>query len=255
LIKIMNRSTLKQLLFNQAKRLTVRHHDYADFLEQLALLQLKTDLGRYGDITSEAVFNEDNPEITAKIISHEAGLLAGLEEISYLLAVPSIKGLLLSHFPITCYSKKKDGDNIKPNDLIMEIKGLAKDILRLERLILNILQRMSGLATASQQLVKLASKANKNVLVTSTRKTLWGFLDKKAVSLGGGGTHRRRLRTSRERAPDQPATSYGRARLAIAARVAIATRVAVDRRDRHGHDPRAAHRHAAVGRTGPRRGW
>ena len=70
----------------------------------------------------------------------------------------------------------------------MQIKGKIKDILKLERTILNILQRMSGIATTTNNIINKNKKSQ--ALIVPTRKTQWGLLDKRAVSLGGGGTHR-----------------------------------------------------------------
>ena len=75
---------------------------------------------------------------------------------------------------------------IEKGDAIIKLVGGIKTILKLERTILNILQRMSGIATQTAHLVKLCP----HVLICPTRKTQWGLLDKKAVTVGGGGTHR-----------------------------------------------------------------
>lgn len=129
------------------------------------------------DITSKALFNKK--EIAkAKIIAKEAGLLAGQEEMRFFLA---------KKFPkITQNWHKKDRQNFQKNDNIVEFEGKALDLLKLERVLLNFLSRLSGIATITK---KYADKFP----LSATRKTLWGILDKKAVVIGGGFTHRLNL--------------------------------------------------------------
>jgi nicotinate-nucleotide pyrophosphorylase (carboxylating) len=81
---------------------------------------------------------------------------------------------------------KKDGDEAGPGDLMMKLEGRESALLETERTGLNILQRMSGIATLTRRIVRKAEP----MLVVATRKTPWGSLDNKAVAVGGGGTHR-----------------------------------------------------------------
>jgi nicotinate-nucleotide pyrophosphorylase (carboxylating) len=120
----------------------------------------------------------NNKNITACIIAKENGIVAGLEEFAFL-----NKDLKLEFF-------KNDGSKIKNGDIIAKIGGSAKKILSRERTNLNLLQRMSGIATLT---CELNEKLNNNIKIAATRKTLWGLLDKKAVGLGGGLTHRLNL--------------------------------------------------------------
>jgi nicotinate-nucleotide pyrophosphorylase (carboxylating) len=89
----------------------------------------------------------------------------------------------------------KDGDSVEANTDVIKVHGKARSILKAERTSLNILGRMSGVATETNKLVKEAKKVNQNIRVAATRKTLPGFriFDKKAVKAGGGDTHRLRL--------------------------------------------------------------
>ncbi|GAG21026.1 unnamed protein product, partial [marine sediment metagenome] len=82
---------------------------------------------------------------------------------------------------------KKDGDKLSRNSLIMVVEGKLKDLLKTERSALDILQRMSGIATLTS---KLKEKVKNRVAIAPTRKTQWRYLDKKAVYAGGGLTHR-----------------------------------------------------------------
>ncbi|MBI2634864.1 carboxylating.nicotinate-nucleotide diphosphorylase [Candidatus Peregrinibacteria bacterium] len=96
--------------------------------------------------------------------------------------MPKIKGEFSVNFLV------KDGAAFKKGERLLEIEGDVHDVLAVERASLNLIMRMSGVATFTAKIVDMVRKYN--VLVTPTRKCLWGLLDKKAVVLGGGGTHR-----------------------------------------------------------------
>lgn len=150
---------------------------------------LTADLDEAGDLTTQQLIPK-NQQAKAKIIAKSNGILAGIVELQYFLngkwsfrgGKPFGKIQLNIH--------KKDGDRIKKNDTIVTITGSAADILKVERTILNLIQRMSGIATFTHEYVK---KVPSNVLITPTRKTQWGLLDKKACMMGGAGTHRLNL--------------------------------------------------------------
>lgn len=108
-------------------------------------------------------------------------MLAGVQEVSY----------FLKKFPLIRWKfLKPDGEVVKKRETILKMAGPVHELMRLERVILNILGRMSGVATFTRRLVKKVQKQSRNMLITPTRKTLWGLLDKRACVLGGGGTHR-----------------------------------------------------------------
>lgn len=142
---------------------------------------LSEDLGR-GDITSNLL---PRKKIKARIISRQDGVIAG---VSYAKEIFRLKG---------CNVKiiKKDGDKIKPNQTILEITGYAKMILSCERTALNLLSRMSGIATRTKKIVDKIKAVNSSVKLYSTRKTAPGlrFFDKEAVKIGGGEKHRMSL--------------------------------------------------------------
>lgn len=137
---------------------------------------LAMDIGQ-GDVTSNALFSKSH-KTKAAIISRENAILAGTEEAKYVFEKCGAKIKLL----------KKDGQKIKKGNRIMRIKGPTRSILCAERTALNILSRMSGIATTTAQLSKYCA-------VAATRKSPPGmaFLDKKAVEIGGGIMHRRGL--------------------------------------------------------------
>ena len=136
-----------------------------------------------GDVTSAAII----PDITcnAVIRSEQAGIIAGIEEAS----------ILFSHFGVSVTQRVKDGDAVCQNDSLLLLNGDAKKILLVERTALNIIGRMSGIATQTRQSVTIVSEVNPGCRVAATRKTCPGFrlLDKKAVKLGGGDPHRMNL--------------------------------------------------------------
>ena len=139
---------------------------------------LTEDIGK-GDITSQLLSKK---KITVKIISRENAVVAGTKYAKEIFAIKGCKAKIIS----------KDGTKIKPNQKIIEITGNADKILTCERTALNILTRMSGIATQTDELVKKIPKKTK---LYATRKTAPGlrYFDKEAVKIGGGEKHRLRL--------------------------------------------------------------
>jgi len=137
-----------------------------------------------GDITT-ALIIPPKSTIEAKIVCKEAGIIAGIEE--------SI--VLLESLGLKCEALVKDGEKIKANQALMKIMGDTRTILCAERILLNIISRMSGIATVTRELVEKIKKAGLKTIVACTRKTAPGLLyfDKKAVLIGGGDTHRLHL--------------------------------------------------------------
>ena len=137
----------------------------------------------YGDITTEAVIGD--VRCHAVISAREAGLIAGLEEAA----------ALFSHFGVTILDQTPDGCEVTPGIIVMSLDGPARGILLVERTALNIIGRMSGIATRTSHLSSLLSSAGSTTRIAATRKTAPGMrmLDKKAVVLGGGDPHRMNL--------------------------------------------------------------
>jgi nicotinate-nucleotide pyrophosphorylase (carboxylating) len=142
----------------------------------------KEDLGS-GDITGSAVLPEgiQTGEFTAKA----AGVLAGTDVID--------TGYAMLDSSIETERIKKDGQPVQPGDLIAKVKGPAESLLAGERVILNLLQHLSGIATATNQAVE--AMQGSATRICDTRKTLPGLrtLQKYAVRCGGGYNHRMRL--------------------------------------------------------------
>ena len=150
-----------------------------NFVRNTVKLALNEDLYPSGDVTSDLI--EDDKIIKVKLISNEKALIGGLRFAKYAFALIDNK--------IKFIVKKKDGSLVKKNSLIAIIKGKAKNILIAERVALNFLSHISGIATKTNQFVKLAGKKCK---ICCTRKTIPNLrvIQKYAVKLGGGTNHR-----------------------------------------------------------------
>jgi len=142
---------------------------------------LAEDIGK-GDITSKLL---PKKKIKAQIVSRQNGIIAGTK---YVKEIFTSKGCKVRIF-------KKDGTAVKPNQAILEITGSVQSILSCERTALNLLSRMSGIATKTKKLVKKINTVNSRIKLFSTRKTAPGlrFFDKEAVEIGGGEKHRMSL--------------------------------------------------------------
>jgi nicotinate-nucleotide pyrophosphorylase (carboxylating) len=144
------------------------------FLSEL----LYSDMGG-GDLTVAALGLADE-HASAKVLAKESGVIAGIAEFSW----------LLNRDDIEVSARKQDGEAIEPGDVVLEIEGRRGDLLVHERVGLNLLQRMSGIASATRYFQDLVHRENRETHVVGTRKTPWGLLDKRGLHLGGGGTHR-----------------------------------------------------------------
>jgi len=120
--------------------------------------------------------------VNAQIIVKEDGIIAGMEEAVF----------IFDYFDIAHETAFKDGDIVSNADIIFKLKGNATAVLQCERLVLNIMGRMSGIATSTHRCVAIARNVCKDVRIAATRKTVPGFrkYEKKAVQIGGGDPHR-----------------------------------------------------------------
>jgi nicotinate-nucleotide pyrophosphorylase (carboxylating) len=169
-------NTIVSQYFDKSRFLTANNKIYAETCLQLFDFQITQDLVE-NDITSK-IIDGKYKNIKANIISKQNGIVSGMEEVVYLINKRTnlkVKQII------------KDGTKIKSRNLLIELTGNPLEILKFERTILNILQRMSGIATATNLLI---TKNNLTTPLAATRKTLWGLMDKKAVFIGGGLTHR-----------------------------------------------------------------
>ena len=150
-----------------------------EFIRNTVKLALNEDLYPSGDITSSLVKNDKI--ITVKLLSNQNAIIGGLlfAKQAFALIDSKIKFII----------KKKDGSKVKKGSLVALIKGNAKNILIAERVALNFLSHISGIATKTNAFVKLAGKRTK---ICCTRKTIPNLrvIQKYAVKLGGGTNHR-----------------------------------------------------------------
>ena len=150
-----------------------------EFIKSTVKLALNEDLYPSGDITSSLI--KDDKIVTVKLIANQSAIVAGLlfAKQTFSLIDDKIKFII----------KKKDGSRVKKGNLVALIKGNAKNILIAERVALNFLSHISGIATKTNEFVKLAGKKTK---ICCTRKTIPNLrvIQKYAVKLGGGTNHR-----------------------------------------------------------------
>lgn len=150
-------------------------------LERVVDLALAEDLGAAGDITTNSVVPDGMP-VEAEIRSRETGRIAGVDCIA----------IAFSRFPepASVAIVAADGCDVAPGGSVARIAGSARTVLAAERTILNILARLSGIATATAAAVRLA--AGHRAVIKDTRKTTPGLraLEKYAVAVGGGANHR-----------------------------------------------------------------
>lgn len=144
---------------------------------------LAEDVG-YGDITTDAII-DSKQYARARVICKEEAMIAGLDEALLFLKLAGCKGT----------TGLTNGARVRSGTTILSAIGPARELLKVERTLLNLLSHMSGVATVTAELVKIVkqySQANHPVRIAATRKTLPGlrFFEKKAVEIGGGDSHR-----------------------------------------------------------------
>ena len=149
-------------------------------LDEFVRRALSEDLGD-GDHTSLACINE-HEKSAARLEVRERGILAGIG------VAKRVFELYDSSLEIEIL--KNDGDSVIEGDIAFIVKGSARSILSTERLVLNLMQRMSGIATKTHQMLEMISHTD--AILLDTRKTTPGmrFIEKEAVAIGGGGNHR-----------------------------------------------------------------
>lgn len=154
---------------------------YVDNIIKTALLE---DIN-YLDTTTDYLIDEDQ-ENTARFLAKADGVLCGIDVALHVFTILQEQG-----FEAKVY--KHDGDVLEKGDIIAEIRGKTRTLLKGERTALNLLQHMSGVATATRQAVKAIEGTNASI--ADTRKTLPGLrpLQKYAVTVGGGKNHRYNL--------------------------------------------------------------
>jgi nicotinate-nucleotide pyrophosphorylase (carboxylating) len=136
---------------------------------------------RSGDLTTNVTIPEEKTAL-ATIYAREKAVLAGIKEAEVIAYLTGLTYEVLAF----------EGNWVSPGDPVMRLRGTARTLLTVERLILNIIQRMSGIATKTYRMVSIAREVNPKVKIACTRKTTPGFrfFEKRAVIIGGGDPHR-----------------------------------------------------------------
>ena len=160
-----------------------------DDIKALVEIAIREDLGEIegnatgfiGDITTQSTINPDDI-ITASMVSRENGIIVGTQIAEY------VFNRIAPKIDVTLHLK--DGDAVSPKDKILTVSGKAQDILQSERIALNFMTHLSGIASETARYVEAVSHTKAKIL--DTRKTLpgWRILQKHAVKMGGGQNHR-----------------------------------------------------------------
>ena len=144
---------------------------------------IRADVG-FEDITTEALIDRGT-RVVADIVSREEGVVAGVD----------VAEMMAREFSISLIRWKDDGDPISGGERVLTLEGDARDILMVERTMLNLMMKMSGIATLTRSMLQRARAVNDGIRIAATRKTTPGlqWFEKQAVRIGGGDTHRFRL--------------------------------------------------------------
>ena len=169
---IMNKQTLINTYFQREQLLTPENKDYRNSLHYFFYFIINADhIGVQDFVLLQITGNG-----TAQVVSKQNGVIAGIEEVVHL--IHKFTNLKID-------TKTTDGSLIKESQEILSVSGKNADLLAYERVILNTIGRMSGITTYTNALTNRFS-----IPLAATRKTPWMLLDKKAVAVGGGITHR-----------------------------------------------------------------
>ena len=172
------RQELVRRAFFRGGLLTLQNPDYLSFVTRFCDLLLESD-DQSKDLSVRALGIPSEPS-SARIIARDSGILAGLAEFQWLYKRAGVNIELL----------KTDGEPVQAGEVAGQIRGDSRLLLSLERVGLNLIQRMSRIAAATPRMQQIVRQHSDSTDVIGTRKVQWGLLDKRALHLGGGGTHR-----------------------------------------------------------------
>lgn len=178
----MSKNTIITKHFQKLDQLTMNNNVYLRCVDHLCEWLLRND-NVQKDLTTRLLFSRIAKPTSARIFTKQDMTVAGIEEVAYLIE---------TFTEIQIVIKAKDGTQVKKGQTLIKLKGTSLEILAYERTILNILQHLSGIATGTAAIVSnvAALQVSHVPMIAATRKTQWTLLDKKAVALGGGATHR-----------------------------------------------------------------
>lgn len=167
-------------VYDHSSELSIYSRHYRTHVKRYVLEPMRDDLKK--DITSRKLISRSQ-QASAKLISKQSGRLAGIAEVIW----------AVRKLGVTVRSHRADGKAIEHNTIVLTMHGNARTLLGVERTLVNTVQRMSGIATATAQLQNACP--HPGPLIAATRKTIWGLLDKQAVVMGGGLSHRLSLQS------------------------------------------------------------
>ncbi|MGR3311156.1 MAG: carboxylating nicotinate-nucleotide diphosphorylase [Candidatus Brocadiales bacterium] len=153
-------------------------------------LALEEDIGK-GDITTNCIIPQ-NMVVEADIVVKERGIICGLPVAEYIFSqIPLYPPLIKGGYGGICFTAKVDeGAYVEPGYVVANAKGSAQILLTDERVVLNFLQRLSGIATITSSFVKKVCKYNTQIFDTRKTTPNWRYLERYAVRVGGGKNHR-----------------------------------------------------------------
>lgn len=162
--------------YNRSEFLNLENPIYFNRVKDFTQKWLQEDVGS-GDITTKALLLKNN-KVKAIITAKSPGIIAGINEARW----------FYNNHDIEVNVMRTDGSPVMKGNIVLELEGNERDLLETERAGLNLLQRMSSIATLTHQMVEKVRC--KNIKIVPPRKNHCGLIDKKAVFLGGGLTHR-----------------------------------------------------------------
>lgn len=170
-----NRLQLIQTIFQRDDQLRLEFPWYREQVRRYIVAAIASDAKL--DVTSQALLPR-RLQAKANLVAKQPGVIAGLAEVSW----------AVQQFGVTVKVNCNDGQVIKAGTTLATLAGSIRSIMAVERTSLNVLQRLSGIATATRRCVMMIGSSYP--AIAATRKTVLGALDKHAVALGGGLTHR-----------------------------------------------------------------
>jgi len=172
----MDKKELILEAYNRSEFLNLENPVYLNRVKDFTQNWLQEDVGS-GDVTTKALLLKHN-KVTATIKAKSSGIIAGIKEAQW----------FYNNHNIKVKAVQTDGRTVTKGHIVLELEGNERDLLETERAGLNLLQRMSSIATLTHQMVEKVR--GKHIEIVPPRKSHCGLLDKKAVFLGGGLTHR-----------------------------------------------------------------
>lgn len=173
-----DRMALIRQSFQRGDLLTVSQSPYRDCLSSLLQWLLASD-GVEGDQTVGTLTLDG--KASGVVQAKQPGVAAGIEEAVF---------LIRQHTALSVEAQCPDGHRVEKGETLLSLTGSVREVISFERLVLNIVGRMSGIATQTRELIALTELAPVRPLIAVTRKAPWTLLDKKAAYCGGGLTHR-----------------------------------------------------------------